>query len=172
MANARSAGTSNIDVGCTGLIASKLAPTGLVPFESFMSDANTVGAGLPAMAACQSTSMLEVPAPSRASLSYRLGAVRIIHVRRKNCRSWLASDSGLSVNIDVGGTGLIASKLAPTGLVPFESFMSDAKTVGAGLPAMAACQSTSMLDVPASSRASLLLQAWCRSNHSCPTQTL
>ncbi|MNE04616.1 hypothetical protein D3C80_971530 [compost metagenome] len=51
--------------------------------------------------------------------SYRFSAVRIICVRRKNCRSWLASDSGLSATIDAGCTGLIASKLAPMyGLAP------------------------------------------------------
>jgi hypothetical protein len=118
----------SIDVEAAGLIASKLAPTGLGLFEWIVVDVNTVGAGLPAMAVCQSASMLNLPASSRASLLLQVCVVRMVCGRRKNCRSWLASDGGLSVSIEVGGAGLIASKLAPTGLGLFEWIVNTPRT--------------------------------------------
>ena len=55
----------------------------------------------------------------------------------------------------------IASKLAPTGFWCHAHIcIPTTTTVGAGLPAMAACQAPKMLDVPASSRASSLLQVF------------
>ena len=76
-----------------------------------------------------------------------------------NCGSEPARDGGVSADINAGCAGFIASKLAPTmfeGVLRFR--VRHRSTVGASLLAMAECQSTSMLDVPASSRASSLPQ--------------
>ncbi|MVW85710.1 hypothetical protein EI969_07090 [Pseudomonas sp. PB101] len=65
----------------------------------------------------------------------------------------------MSVDINAGCTGLIASKLAPTGFSGVLRFrVRHRSTVGASSLAIAQCQSTSMPDVPASSRASSLPQ--------------
>ncbi|MNS18394.1 hypothetical protein D3C72_500850 [compost metagenome] len=80
---------------------------------------------------------------------------------QNHCGSGLARDGGVSIAIDAGCAGLIAGKPAPTGLCSEHSIFGRHKTtVGAGLPAMAVCQSPSMLDVLASSRASPLPQGY------------
>jgi hypothetical protein len=63
----------NDDVGCldscgvTEFIAGRPAPTGIVCEHRVCEQAqNTVGAGLPAMAVCQATGMLDVMASSLA----------------------------------------------------------------------------------------------------------
>jgi hypothetical protein len=117
---ARDGGVSgNEDVECAGLIASKLAPTGSVAVRKICgSTPITVGASLLAMAECQVMMMLEVPASSRAS---SLPQVQWLYAKSaiypNHCGSELARDGGMSGNDDVGGAGLIASKLAPTGSV-------------------------------------------------------
>ena len=75
------------------------------------------------------------------------------------CGSELARDGGMSVNDGVGCGGLIASKLAPTGISgDHKVCVWQKSSVGASLLAMAECQSTMVLDVMASSRASSLPQ--------------
>ncbi len=151
----------NINAGCTGLIASKLAPTGFSGVLRFgVRHKSTVGAGLPAIAEGQSTSMPDVPASSRASSLPQVSVVSSNFASDTDQLCGLARDSGGSVAINAGCTGLIASKLAPTGFSGVLRFrVQHRSTVGAGLPAIAVGQSTSMLAVPASSRASSLPQA-------------
>ncbi len=75
------------------------------------------------------------------------------------CGSELARDGGVSADINAGCACVIASKLAPTGFSGAHKYSPHHKTkVGASLLAMAESQSTSMLDVPSSSRASSLPQ--------------
>ena len=66
------------------------------------------------------------------------------------CRSWLASDDGLSVNINIECTCSVCGKT--------ESGQTTWNPVGASLLAMAVGQPTSLLNVPASSRAGSLPQ--------------
>ncbi len=72
-----------------------------------------------AMAVGQSTSLLNVPASSRASpLPQGLWlAARLAFAEDQNCRSEHARDGGGSVNISVECTGLFANRFAPTGIV-------------------------------------------------------
>ncbi|MNV40742.1 hypothetical protein D3C71_1323580 [compost metagenome] len=78
-----------------------------------------------------------------------------------HCRSELARDGGVSVAINVGGDGLIASRLAPTGFCGEHWICGWQKSsVGASLLAMAVCQSPWVLDVLTSSRASSLPQGF------------
>jgi len=65
--------SGTIEVGFAGPIAGKPAPT-VVPGCSQILGTPTqpVGAGLPAIAVCQAPSKLALPAPSRASCSYKL----------------------------------------------------------------------------------------------------
>ena len=125
-----------------------------------MHPGSPVGAGLPAMTACQLERMLDVPASSRASpLPQGLRMYAVSAGGQSHCGSWLASDGVVSVGEDVGRAGLIAGKPAPTGFAECTQYLRVAKViVGAGLPAIALCQFERMLDVPASSRASPLLQ--------------
>ncbi|SEC34736.1 hypothetical protein SAMN04490187_4034 [Pseudomonas jessenii] len=84
--------------------------------------------------------------------------------------SELARDGGVSAGINAGCAGLIASKLAPTGFSDAHKCLSHHKTkVGASLLAMAECQPVSMLDVPASSRASSLPQVSVAPTNACHT---
>ncbi len=88
----------------------------------------------------------------------------------KPCGSETAHDGGVSADINVGRAGLIASKLAPTGFSGAHKCLSHHKTkVGASLLAMAECQPVSMLDVPASSRASSLPQVSVTPTNACHT---
>ncbi|MCP1419014.1 hypothetical protein J3D47_003257 [Pseudomonas laurylsulfativorans] len=87
------------------------------------------------------------------------GCPQISRPTQINCGSGLARDSAVSVNINAGCAGLIASRLASTMYVDVLRFrVRHRSTVGASLLAIAQCQSTSMLDVPASSRAGSLPQ--------------
>jgi hypothetical protein len=61
------------------------------------------------------------------------------------CRSWLASDGGLSANINIGCTGLFAGKPAPTGLMSYKKIVFDANTVGANLLVKLVCRLTETL---------------------------
>ena len=72
-----------------------------------------------AKAVGQSTSLLDVPASSRASpLPQGLWpAVGLAFTEDQNCGSEPARESGGSVDISVGCAGLFASRLAPTGIV-------------------------------------------------------
>ncbi len=73
------------------------------------------------------------------------------------CRSRLAGESGVSVDINAGCQSAFAGKPAPTGdLCRSQDWCSPRFPVGAGLPAKAACQSTSMRDVSPLSLASQL----------------
>ncbi len=149
------------DVGCTGLIAGKPAPTGIGrAHKRDVCQKSPVGAGLPAMAVYQSPVMLDVPASSPASQLPRYRPRTQTRCTPKiPCRSGLASDGGVSVTRDVGCTGLIAGKPAPTGIgSAHKRDVRQKSPVGAGLPAMALYQSPVMLDVPASSPASQLPQ--------------
>jgi len=118
-----------------------------------------VGAGLLAKAAGQETWMLDLPAPSRAS---PLPQVQWLYAKSANysnhCGSGLARESGVSGEVDAGCAGLIASKLAPTGLVAVRKICELLKSLWESLLTMAECQAKWMLDVPASSRASPLPQ--------------
>ena len=87
------------------------------------------------------------------------------------CGSELARDGGVSVNDGVGCDGLIASKLAPTGISgDHKVCVWQKSSVGASLLAMAECQSTMVLDVMASSRASSLPQGICGVHGFCVRQ--
>ncbi|MNV40741.1 hypothetical protein D3C71_1323570 [compost metagenome] len=78
-----------------------------------------------------------------------------------HCRSELARDGGVSVAINVGGDGLIASRLAPTGFCGEHWICGWQKSsVGASLLAMAVCQSPWVLDVSTHSRVSPLPQGF------------
>jgi len=73
------------------------------------------------------------------------------------CGSEPARESGVSGDLDAGCDGLFASKPAPTLDLHRRPFwMQPRSPVGASLLAKAVCQVTLMLDVMASSRASLL----------------
>ncbi len=61
-----SGGSVQEDVGCAGVIASKLAPTGFCVVLDAVRRRPRVGASLLAMAVCQSRRMLDVPPSSRA----------------------------------------------------------------------------------------------------------
>ncbi|PTT29460.1 hypothetical protein DBR18_13010 [Pseudomonas sp. HMWF021] len=75
-----------------------------------------VGVGLPAMAVGQSTLMLTVLASSLASqLPQGMELIGRGENTADYCGSWLASNGGGSVDIDVDCAGLIAGKPAPTG---------------------------------------------------------
>jgi hypothetical protein len=59
--------------------------------------------------------MLNMPASSPASqLPQFLWCTCYLRTTQSPCRSWLASDDGVSGDIDVGCAGLIAGKPAPT----------------------------------------------------------
>jgi hypothetical protein len=76
-----------------------------------------VGAGLPAMAVYQSTTMLKLMASSRAGSLLQGSALRFTgEPHLAFCRSEPARDGGGSVNDDVEADGLIASRLAHRGL--------------------------------------------------------
>jgi hypothetical protein len=79
-----------------------------------------VGAGLPAMAVCQAILKMAVPASSLAAPT-GFKQYSNIAVSTNPCGSWLASDGGVSGDIEGGGTGLIAGKPAPTGFVGYPS---------------------------------------------------
>ncbi len=78
----------------------------------------------------------------------------------QNCGSGLAREGVRSGDISVGCAGLFAGKPAPTGYCGWsqDSGSLKSKTVGASLLAMAVGLPTSLLNVPASSRASPLPQ--------------
>ncbi len=113
-----------------------------------------------AMAVGLRTSMLDGLASSRAgSLLQGCGCTQALRTTEIHCRSKLARDGGGSADIDVGWAGLIASRLAPTGVVGVRKICGQRKsTVGASLLAMAVGLRTSMLDGLASSRAGSLQQ--------------
>ncbi len=73
-----------------------------------------VGAGLPAMAVGRSTYLLAGRTLSPASWLLQ-GKCVCVWINTINCRSWLAGDSGGSVNVCIGWADAIASKPAPTG---------------------------------------------------------
>src|SRR5690349_2104390 len=87
-------------------------------------------------------------------------AVGLAFTEAQNCGRELARDSGGSANISVGCAGLFAGKPAPTRDCgrPWDWRSLKLKTVGESLLAIAAGQPIFLLDVPASSRASPLLQ--------------
>ncbi|MFY0731818.1 hypothetical protein J1D76_23980, partial [Pseudomonas sp. NFX15] len=47
--------------------------------------------------------------------NYGLAVVQIIYVQRKYCRSWLASESGVTGEMEIDCTDAFAGKPAPTG---------------------------------------------------------
>ncbi len=130
-----------MDVDCAGLIAGKPAPTVILAVHRFcIHHIKPVGAGLPAMAVCQATSMLAVLATSRASRKRALAPTMNLVAHRfcihpyQTCGSGLARDGGVSGNIDVGCAGLIASRLAPTmNLVGHGFCIHPHQTCGSGL---------------------------------------
>ena len=150
------------DVGCTGLIAGKLAPTDArsahkscvrpqFPCRSWL--ASDGGVSVTRDVGCAGLIAGKL-APTDARSAHK-SCVR----PQFPCRSWLASDSGVSATRDVGCTSLIAGKPAPTGIgSAHKRDVRQKSPVGAGLPAMAVYQSPVMLDVPASSPASQLPQ--------------
>ena len=74
-----------------------------------------VGAGLLAKAVDQPTSLLNVPASSRASpLPQVTGRFRDLRLTAIPCGSELARESGVSGDMDVECAGFIASRLTPT----------------------------------------------------------
>jgi hypothetical protein len=78
----------------------------------------SVGASLLAKAICQATTMLNVPASSRAgSLPQGLMSIQTLRATENTCGSGLARECGVSFNINAEGAGLFASKPAPTGSV-------------------------------------------------------
>ncbi|OXR30076.1 hypothetical protein PSJE_25265 [Pseudomonas jessenii] len=72
-----------------------------------------------AIAVGQPTSLLNVPASSRASPLPQgwWPVVGLAFTEDQNCGSELARDSGGSASISVGCAGLFAGKPAPTGMV-------------------------------------------------------
>ncbi|RON33624.1 hypothetical protein BK664_24300 [Pseudomonas brassicacearum] len=71
----------------------------------------------------------------------------------------LARDGIVSDDINGECTGIIASKLAPTVTsAGLKIYVQSLPPVGASLLAMASCQATTIVNVPASSRASSLPQ--------------
>ncbi len=83
--------------------------------------------------------------------------------------SRLAGEGVVSVDNDGGCAGVFAGKRAPTkGSTP--RFAAATTSVGAGLLAKALCLAITMVDVPASSRASALLQRIRRTYHLRRTQ--
>ncbi|CAI8702548.1 hypothetical protein EMIT0P176_100132 [Pseudomonas sp. IT-P176] len=114
---ARDGGESGtIDVEWAGPIAGKPAPTVVLGCSKILgTPTQPVGAGLPAMAVCQALSMLNGPAPSRASpLPQWFWVFEDFGYTHSTCGSWLASDGGMSGTINVEWTGPIAGKPAPT----------------------------------------------------------
>jgi hypothetical protein len=95
----------------------------------------TVGAGLPAKAVCQSMNRVTDPAPSRASPLPHLGCIPRL-------------EPGCAVGETVSAAPRIPSR-------------TTIKTVGAGLPAKAVCQSMNRVTDPAPSRASPLPHSGC-----------
>ncbi|QHF34735.1 hypothetical protein PspS19_18660 [Pseudomonas sp. S19] len=82
-----------------------------------------VGAGLPAMAVCQATSILTVLASSRASpLPQWFWVFENFAYTHQTCGSGLARDGGVSGSIDVDCAGLIAGKPAPTVVLGVRKF--------------------------------------------------
>ena len=75
-----------------------------------------VGAGLPAKAVCQSTSMLAVRPLSLASQLLQGSLASQLCSTPIPCRSRLAGEGGLSVDIDAGCPAAFAGKPAPTGI--------------------------------------------------------
>ena len=130
-----------MDADCAGLIAGKPAPTVILAVHRFcIYHIKPVGAGSPAMAVCQATSMLTVLATSRASRKRALAPTMNLVAHRfcihpyQTCGSGLARDSGVSGNIDVDCNGLIASRLAPTmNLVGHGFCIHPHQTCGSGL---------------------------------------
>jgi len=113
--------------GCTGLFASKLAPTESCAFHK------TVGASLLARAMARVPNILDVLASSRAS-SLPQSRVHFTKFWEQAClrRQW----SGFQICF--GCTGLFASKLAPT------KSSTPTKTVGASLLAKALVEAPNM----------------------------
>jgi len=109
--------------------------TGRCCFRRWSNDAKfPVGAGLPAMAACQPTPISQAP-------------------QRSNCGSGLAREGGLSADAYLPGTPTIQLwELACLRWRPASRRLSprhpNDPTVGAGLPAMAACQPTPISQAP------------------------
>jgi hypothetical protein len=104
---------------------------------------------LPAMAVCQATVMLDVPASSLAGQLPQFFVVSLaIADDPIPCRSWLAGDDGVSGDSDIECAGLFAGRPAPTVILVSLVLADNHKSVGAGLPAMAAYQAILMLDVP------------------------
>src|SRR5712675_890002 len=88
-----------------------------------------VGASLLAMVECQSTSILNVLDSSRASsLPQGWWVYAISASNRNHGGSELARDGGVSVDIYFECAGLIASKLAPTGLVGVRNICEQPKS--------------------------------------------
>ena len=82
-----------------------------------------------AKAESQATLMLDVPAPSPASWLLQGFLVCTVYVdATKHRRSRLAGDGRESGNRDAGRAGLIASKLAPTGIFGVHSVYGRHKT--------------------------------------------
>jgi hypothetical protein len=106
--------------------------------------------------------MLDVLASSLASQLLQGSVAHTGFVNHtKHCRSRLAGEGGMSGNRDAGCPGLFAGKLSShRGFLRTQDLSATQNTVGAGLPAKAVCQATGMLDVPASSLASQLLQGF------------
>jgi len=110
----------------------------LVSSQILRTAAEPVGASLLAMTECQATSMLNVPASSRASpLPQWFGWFADFAYSRWTCGSEPARDDGVSGDIDVECTGLFASKPAPTvDLGGSQILRTATEPVGASLLAM------------------------------------
>ncbi len=99
------------------------------------------------LAVCQSMKMLKGLSPSLASQAPTgFGGVQKVEYSQDTCGSWLASDGGVSVNENAERPVPIAGTPGSHRVWWCSKKSSTAKTpVGAGLPAMAVCQSTKML---------------------------
>ncbi len=83
------------------------------------------------MAAWQATSMLDVPASSRASpLPQGFVSSTNIASDTKPVGAWLARDGGVTGDIDVGCAGLFAGKPAPTGFCVVHKYRQRYETCG------------------------------------------
>ncbi|MCP1445210.1 hypothetical protein J3D54_004342 [Pseudomonas sp. GGS8] len=83
----------------------------------------------------------------------------VLRATSNTCGSGLARDGDPTGDIDVECANVIAGKPAPTGFSTGHKVVIDAVlNVGASLLAIVVCQATSMLNVPAASRAGSLPQ--------------
>jgi len=125
---------------------------------------------LPAMTASRHVSTSQTPSPASRLLQIQAPPSRTLPFQTPlNCRSWLASEGGLTSCITIANA--IASKPAPTNTAPPSRTLPSRhlRTVGAGLPAMTASRHVSPSQTP--SPASRLLQIQAPASRRLPFQT-